>query len=149
MLTVAVKKGEGMIKLLTVLLVASCAELAMGEIVYGESQVFALGGVTSVERAMVPAHGLSLAAAPNPFRPSALITVSGLWDCRGDASLSIHGADGRKISDLLVPARPNSGGFSVVWDGRDGRGGRAPSGIYFVRLHAGAQVRVLKLAYCR
>ena len=138
-----------MIKLFIVILMASCADLVIGEIVYGESQVFALGGVTRVEQAMVPAHGLSLTAAPNPFRPSALITVSGLWDHRGSASLSIYKADGRKISDLPVPARPNSHGFSVVWDGKDGQGGRAPSGIYFVRLHAGGQVRVLKLAYCR
>ena len=138
-----------MIKLLAVLLMASCVELVTGEIVYGESQVFALGNWTRAEQSIVPAHVLSLAAAPNPFRPSALITVSGLWNHQGNASLSIYKADGRKISDLLIPARPNSGGFSVVWDGRDGQGGRVPSGIYFVRLHAGAQVRVLKLAYCR
>jgi len=138
-----------MIKLLTILVIASCMELARGEIVYGESQVFALGNGTRVEQAMAPSRGLSLTAAPNPFRPSALITVSGLLNHRGSASLSIYGADGRKITDLLVPARLIPGGFSVVWDGRDGQGGRAPSGIYFVRLHAGAQVRVLKLAYCR
>jgi flagellar hook assembly protein FlgD len=138
-----------MIKLFIVLLMAFYASQAIGEIVYGESQVFALGAGTSVQSTRAVSAGVSLAAAPNPFRPSTLITVNGLTAGAKGLSLAVYSSTGRKLTDLQVPESIRSGQVSVAWNGTDSRGNRLPSGVYFARLTAGSRIITHKLAYCR
>lgn len=54
----------------------------------------------------------------------------------GDATLVIHGIDGRLVRTLARGAR-RAGRHELVWDGRDDRGEAAPAGVYFARLSAG------------
>jgi len=50
-------------------------------------------------------------------------------------SVNVVGVDGRLVRRLAAGAWERAGGtVDLVWDGRDERGGRAASGIYFVRL---------------
>jgi hypothetical protein len=71
---------------------------------------------------------------PNPFRVNTTFAFD-LPTARS-VELVVHAVDGRVIRRLA------EGGWEVgrhlaVWDGRDDRGHRVPSGLYFVRLVAG------------
>ncbi len=87
--------------------------------------------VVAAPDAGVPDAGATLAAWPNPFNPR----VNLAWERprSGPLDLAVYDLRGRLIRQLLagetVPARGH-----VVWDGADGRGRPAPSGVYLVRL---------------
>jgi hypothetical protein len=67
-----------------------------------------------------------LSCAPNPFRSSTSITVSG-----GDGRVAVCDVAGRVVRHLgPEPARRLA--YTVTWDGRDGLGRPLPSGTYFV-----------------
>ena len=54
----------------------------------------------------------------------------------GDVSVRIYNARGQLVRDLYSGAM-DTGSRVLVWDGRDGRGRQAASGVYFVRAEAG------------
>ena len=56
---------------------------------------------------------------------------SPLWDVR------VYDASGRLVRTLLAGKTRPAGRQGVDWDGRDGSGRTAPSGVYFYRLQAG------------
>ena len=56
----------------------------------------------------------------------------------------ISGVSGARVRTLLDDVRP-AGTNLVRWDGRDDGGNRAASGVYFVRMEAGAYTSVQKL----
>lgn len=95
------------------------------------------GGYTGVPGpGAVTALALS-GAAPNPFRsttdlgfalPSGGFVTLRLFDLRG------------RLVRRLAEGRYDAGRHDVRWDGRDARGGAAPSGIYWAELRAGDQV---------
>lgn len=70
-------------------------------------------------------------AAPNPVREQARLAFS--LPRAGLARLDVYDVTGARVRKLLDRACP-MGGTSVTWDGRDDRGRRARSGVYFVRL---------------
>jgi hypothetical protein len=72
--------------------------------------------------------------APNPFNPRTVITFDLHERC--DATLSVHGVDGRKVATLAEGPRA-AGTHSVTWDGTDDRGEDAASGVYFYVLETG------------
>jgi hypothetical protein len=74
-----------------------------------------------------------LAAAPNPFFGASRLAF--VVPRAGAVELRVYAVDGRQVRTLLHGARPE-GAQTVVWDGRDARGVRAPAGVYFVRLDA-------------
>ncbi|NTV03639.1 T9SS type A sorting domain-containing protein, partial [bacterium] len=81
-----------------------------------------------------PARGATLAQnAPNPFNPSTVIRFS--LPQAGPVSLRIYDVRGRQVRSLVEGIR-EAGAHSVVWDGRDDRGGHAASGAYVYRLQA-------------
>jgi hypothetical protein len=71
---------------------------------------------------------------PNPFNPSTTIAFT-LPDKRR-AELSIYSLRGARMR-LLLDTELEAGRHSTVWDGRDERGVRVASGIYFYVLKAG------------
>jgi hypothetical protein len=76
--------------------------------------------------------------SPNPFNPSTTIEFE--LTRTGAARLDVFDVRGRRVRNLVQGAL-GAGTHSVVWDGRDARGDRAGSGIYFYRLDAeGASV---------
>ena len=86
------------------------------------------------------------AGVPNPATNGTRIDFS-LPD-GGLVRLRIYGLRGnlvRTLADGVRPAGPNS----VMWDGRDERGGRAGAGAYFCRLEGFGNVRVQRLIWLR
>jgi hypothetical protein len=92
------------------------------------------------------AREMTLACFPNPFNPSTAIQYS--IPERGRVDLAVYDVTGRKIIRLTDDVR-QAGVQRVIWDGRDARGRRVPSGIYFVRLQAGERTSAVKVAIVR
>jgi glucose/arabinose dehydrogenase len=69
------------------------------------------------------------AAFPNPFSQSAQFRLS--VDRPGELDLKILDASGRTVRSL-VSGTMEPGSLMYQWDGRDNRGRRVPSGVYFV-----------------
>jgi len=79
---------------------------------------------------------------PNPFPLQAGMTAMairfGIPAATASVRLTVLDVSGRVVRTLLdSPGR--QGLHTAYWDGRDGNGGPAASGVYFVRLEAGAR----------
>ena len=75
---------------------------------------------------------------PNPFNPSTSIRFS--LDTDADVVLTVYDTSGRRVRTLVN--RPmRAGVHTEAWNGTNARGERVASGIYFLRLRAGKQVR--------
>ncbi len=59
-------------------------------------------------------------------------------------TLTIHTVDGSVVR-TLVDESLGAGRHVAVWDGKDGRGLRSASGVYFCRLTVGEDSRVTKM----
>jgi hypothetical protein len=79
---------------------------------------------------------------PNPFNPS--VTLHYSLPKLGPVTMKVFDARGTLVRTLLDGPVETAEG-SVVWNGTDQRGGRAPSGLYFVETRAGDQVDVRKV----
>ena len=79
---------------------------------------------------------------PNPFNPQ--VTIDFAVQSSGLVRIAIYDVRGslvRRVTDEVLPA----GEHSVTWNGVDERGGRAASGIYFVRMIAGSYSETKKI----
>ncbi len=68
---------------------------------------------------------------PNPFNPATVINF--VLPRQQSASLRIYAVDGSLVRTLVDGVLP-SGAHAVTWRGRDQRGERVGSGVYFYRL---------------
>ncbi len=104
-----------------------------------------LSSVGIVEGVLPRTHAL-YSPFPNPGR--APVTVICDVPIRQNLSLDLFGVDGRVMRrffhGLSNPAR-----YVFVWDGRDDREQPIPSGVYFVRMQAGAFEARRKLVVIR
>jgi choice-of-anchor B domain-containing protein len=127
-----------------------CYPFAPGGVVYINDRpnglfIFAPDFATGTGRA--PAAGPALDPGfPNPFGSST--TLSYRLRRAADVSLTVHDAAGRRIRALHVGA-DGAGTHTLVWDGNDDAGRSVASGVYFVRLRAGALDRVRKVVRLR
>ncbi len=80
------------------------------------------------------AAGLRVRVTPNPSRGEAMIKLEGFSG--RTVRLGVFDAAGRKVRDL-GPVVLASGSSAIGWDGRDGSGAAAPSGVYWVHAEAG------------
>jgi hypothetical protein len=71
---------------------------------------------------------------PNPFNP--VVTIVYTMDKSGPVSIRIMDVYGREAA-VLFEGRKSAGDFQVQWDGKDGSGMEAPSGLYVIRMTAG------------
>ncbi len=78
---------------------------------------------------------------PNPFNSATHIEF--LLHREESVRLVIYDANGRHVK-TLVDKRMNAGWHSEEWTGRDNRGRRMATGVYFYRLVAGSLVQVKK-----
>jgi glucose/arabinose dehydrogenase len=86
--------------------------------------------VTGIEDA--PRVGGALAQnVPNPFNPETTIRFTTNED--GPVDVTIFDVDGRLVRSL-IHKRLDAGPHLAAWDGRNGTGAPAPSGVYFYRL---------------
>jgi hypothetical protein len=90
-------------------------------------------GIADVE----PASGADptfLAARPNPFAERTAMPL----DLAEEAEVRVDIVNARGGSVVeLTPGRLSAGQHRIVWDGRDSRGRRCPTGVYFARIRAG------------
>jgi hypothetical protein len=93
-------------------------------------------------KAEPPARGFEMSVGPNPFNPTTTVRLHLQDAVRVHAVL--YDVSGRRVRTLLDGVLP-AGEHRAVWDGRDAHGGRAASGIYFLRLQAGNERRTAKL----
>ena len=79
---------------------------------------------------------------PNPFNPTTRIA----FNLRRPAvvQLEIFNVIGQRVRTLVAEPLP-AGRHTVTWDGRDARGGRVASGVYFYRLKAGDETRTRRM----
>lgn len=91
-------------------------------------------------------HMLAFDAYPNPFNP--LVTISYSLPRAGQLELVIYDVAGRRIRTLFT-GKAEAGNGQQVWDGTDVSGRAVAAGVYFVRLKAPGEERVLKLALVR
>jgi hypothetical protein len=107
-----------------------------------ESPPALAGSVTGVENTATPKRVTLGQNAPNPFNPSTTITIG--LPAASPVRLSIFDVNGRLVrtlADATVPA-----GFrSFVWHGRDDKGNRVGSGVYFYRLEAAGETITRKM----
>ena len=80
--------------------------------------------------------GLSLAFRmyanyPNPFNPATTIRFD--LPSSGRVKLSIYALDGSRVATLVDGELP-AGRHAAIWHGRDNRGARVASGLYFYRI---------------
>ncbi len=86
--------------------------------------------------------GLRLSpCVPNPFNPTTTLQFE--TPVAGRVVVSVFDVAGRRIKSLLDEVMA-SGRHRVVWQGRDDAGRPAAAGVYFLRVKAGAEVRVTR-----
>ena len=92
---------------------------------------------TDVNNATMPHEFMLAQNYPNPFNP--VTTLAFYLPAHDHIKLTIHNTLGEQIG-VLVDKFHAAGEFRVQWDGAD-----YPSGIYFARLQAKGQVKVVKM----
>jgi hypothetical protein len=85
---------------------------------------------------------ITLSASPNPTKGSTSITVEA--STGSTVEIDIYNIKGQKVRNLKHDM-PLDGKMSLIWDGRDAKGQRVHSGIYFIRLNAGGEISTHKL----
>jgi hypothetical protein len=104
-------------------------------------------GTTAVANPADPARLELRAAGSNPFFGSTTIVFE-LPRATDDGRLEVLDIAGRHVRTLhRGPA--DAGEHTALWRGRRDDGSRVPPGVYFTRLAAGSETRVLRLLYLR
>jgi hypothetical protein len=83
---------------------------------------------------------------PNPFRTWTTISYS--LPGAQQVTVIVYDIRGAFVRNLVSGTLP-AGRHQVTWDGRDERGGKAPSGIYFCHLKGGEQVQTKRMVLLR
>ena len=90
--------------------------------------------------------GIALSAArPNPFTGSTAFALT--VPTAGAIDVAVFAANGRRVATLLRESAAAAGVYDLAWDGRQDAGGRAPAGVYFVRVVGGAADASRKVLY--
>ena len=87
---------------------------------------------------------------PNPFNPSTTIafTVPGDSGAKQNVALNVYDLRGALVKSL-VNGPVTGGRHEVSWDGRNNRGGRVASGVYFTKFASGGYKSVKKMILLR
>ncbi len=105
------------------------------------------GEVVAVEDTLADAETDSLLRAyPNPFNSSTTIRlrVPASTDI-ASASLRIYDVLGREVREFDLGAASPGGSMDIVWNGTDGQGTPANSGVYFAVYRSAGGIQTLKL----
>ena len=79
---------------------------------------------------------------PNPFNPATLLRYD--LPVPSNVNFSIYDLMGREVASLVL-GEQGPGFHSIVWQGKDGTGRQAPSGIYIARLVTPAYTKSIKM----
>ena len=91
-------------------------------------------GSSTYQLRLAPSH-------PNPYNSE---TVLRFQVPAGEAQLVIYNLAGQEIA-TLVDEEMAAGAHAVRWGGRNQRGRRVASGVYFAQLRSGSDVRVRQM----
>jgi hypothetical protein len=91
---------------------------------------------------LLPSLAAKVANYPNPFNP--VTTIQYVLPARAAARLTVVNLLGQTVS-VLVDKYQEAGVFEVEWNGKDNRGERVASGVYFCRLSAAGHVTTHKM----
>lgn len=108
----------------------------------------ALGAIADLA-GLVPAGQPRFALAPNfpnPFNSGTVLSYS--LDEPADMELAVYDVAGRRVA-LIERSSRGAGEYRRPWDGTDEAGRRLSSGVYFLRLKAGASEAVRKVVILR
>ena len=83
---------------------------------------------------------------PNPFNPATTITFT--LPKRSEVYLAVYSIDGHHVQMILEEHR-GAGRHTVLWDGRNSRGGRVSSGVYIIRLRVAGEHLTRKVTLLR
>ena len=93
------------------------------------------GGVADIPGPIVPVYQWALSQNhPNPVTAAAEIRYTVARP--GSVRLSVYGVSGQAVCCLVDEAK-QPGEYIVSWDGRNGRGEKVSSGVYFYAMEAG------------
>jgi len=105
------------------------------------------GTVGTDENLIFVSHEYELSQAyPNPFNPQT--TISYQLAVKAHTTLKIYNTLGQEIR-TLINENKSAGNYSVTWDGKDAKGNKPASGIYYYRLTVGKQVDTKKMLYLK
>ncbi|MCK4352845.1 T9SS type A sorting domain-containing protein [candidate division WOR-3 bacterium] len=90
------------------------------------------------------AHILLARPIPNPSGGKALISYSVSGKSPVQVKLKIYDISGRAIKTLVNELK-KPGSYTISWDGKDSKGNKVSTGIYFYRLEAGDYTSTRKL----
>lgn len=112
----------------------------------GEQRAFRLqlGETSTPQDTIVPAASSLSSVYPNPFGSEAKIEYK--LNEASQVKLSIYNQRGQLVKQLVSEGK-NAGTHTVSWDGRDAKGRKVSSGIYFARLTSDQQISQKKLIY--
>lgn len=102
-------------------------------------------GLLDVPVTASPGSRLALTSS-NPMRGEARFRLE--LAARSVVSADVHDALGRRVRSLRSAAPLEPGAHVIEWDGRDDAGGSVATGLYFLRVRAGATplaARVVRL----
>ncbi|HSG27278.1 MAG TPA: T9SS type A sorting domain-containing protein, partial [Candidatus Krumholzibacterium sp.] len=83
---------------------------------------------------------------PNPFNPST--TVRFALKARGHVKIRVYDVAGRLVTTLVDEVR-DAGYYDEIWAGRNDRGSRVASGVYFLRMESGEFESTKKIVLLR
>jgi hypothetical protein len=98
-----------------------------------ESEAGSAAAPSGVPDGAVPVRTALLDAVPNPFNPTTELSFE--LATAGQARLVVYDVAGNRVATLVDEHRA-AGRHHVVWDGRDARGRRSASGVYFYHFAA-------------
>jgi len=79
---------------------------------------------------------------PNPFNPATNITY--FLPVDAEVKLTIYNLRGEKVKELYDGSQTR-GWKKVIWDGKDSRGKKAASGIYFCELKTNQECEIIRM----
>lgn len=79
---------------------------------------------------------------PNPFNPETTISYNLLN--AGDIEIAIYNLKGQKVKTLISEYQ-EIGNHQVIWDGKDIKGNKVASGVYFYKVNAGESEIIKKM----
>lgn len=85
---------------------------------------------------------------PNPFTSATTIAFQ-IPESSIHITSKIYDASGRLVRTFSITPSPNHPITQVIWDGRDSRGSKVASGVYFYRLEEGDKTATRKLVLMR
>jgi hypothetical protein len=106
-----------------------------------------LEAISSAEAGYESIRAVSCNVTPNPFRSKA--TIHFTMPTSAPVRLTVHDVAGRLVATLLDGVDTGPGEHAVTWTGGSRGDPRLQSGIYYVRLSAGAAGAKRRLAFIR